>query len=550
MSRTTSSLRQQLSTNAKSPVPAFFLNRVIETYAAKQSTPISLNSMINFGKYGRNKGEKEEAEKLLRGGNFLRTELPTRLSHRLRDLQELPFVVASHPRLQHVYELYLEAFEGIRRFPVIKNLEDNDAFCHFMQTTLDKHRVVIPELAIGVSETSPLHLPPAALDRIMLRMLRSRISRRVITGQHIALTQQFRDRQQRSAKGKGLASEEGEETRVGLVDTKLNAADVVRKCEKLLRMRKGPEGKVPIKIEGDKDVSFAYIEEHLEFMLFELIKNAAYATVQAHGDKASEYPIQVTIVHQPRDLTIRVSDLGHGIPPYGGLPPDPLDLSLMPRTHHGSPPTSPQQMVRNAPLLSQRLDIFSFSHMRRHYQHHTSLLNDSNHDGTELPTPDAFSTAPLSSGASPLPYALPTSSHTPLPDLHDSPSPPTLDPSLSPADAAAAISPVPPPTSSSATTGIMALRSIGSQGLTGTVSEQVSSSNNNSSAPSLSERKEQETDEEEEENLLLDAQMRSGIGLPLSQMYASYFGGNVWIHTIQGWGSDARLRIQKFGLAA
>lgn len=92
--------------------------------------------MINFGKYGRNKGEKEEAEKLLRGGNFvnlpppfshssrssrikltwiylqLRTELPTRLSHRLRDLQELPFVVASHPRLQHVYELYLEAFEG------------------------------------------------------------------------------------------------------------------------------------------------------------------------------------------------------------------------------------------------------------------------------------------------------------------------------------------------------------------------------------------------------------------------------------------------------
>ncbi|GAA5947091.1 hypothetical protein JCM3765_002149 [Sporobolomyces pararoseus] len=543
MPRTTSTLWQQLPTTSKSPVPAFYLNRVIETYAAKQSTPISLNSMINFGKYGRNKGEKEEAEKLLRGGNFLRTELPTRLSHRLRDLQELPFVVASHPRLQHVYELYLEAFEQIRRFPPIKNLEDNDAFCHFMQTTLDKHRVVIPELAIGVSETSPLHLPPAALDRIMLRMLRSRISRRVITEQHIALTQQFRERQQRSAKGKEKETEE--ETRVGLVDTKLNAVDVVKKCGRLLKLRKGPEGNVPILIEGDKDVSFAYIAEHIEFMLFELIKNAAYATVQAHGDKASEYPIQVTIVHQPKDLTIRISDQGNGIPPYGGLPPDPLDLSLMPRTHHGSPPTSPQQMVMNAPLLSQRLDIFSFSHMRRHYQHHNSLLNDS-----DSPTTDAYSSTPLSAGAPSLP---PSVTNEPIPDLHSSPSPPSLDPSLSPADAAAAISPIPHSNpsasgstdSASTSTGIMALRSIGSQGLTGTVSEQVLTS----IPPSSSSPKSQE-EAEEELSRLMDAQMRSGIGLPLSQMYASYFGGNVWIHTIQGWGSDARLKISKFGLAA
>ena len=268
----------------------------------------------------------------------------------------------------------------------------------------------------------------------------------------------------------------------------------------------------------------------LRFMLYELIKNAAHATVQAHGDKASDFPVQVTIVHQPRDLTIRVSDRGNGIPPYGGLPPDPLDLSLMPRTHHGSPPTSPQQMVSNAPLLSQRLDIFSFSHMRRHYQHHTALLNSSNPDSIDstFPSAEPFCSTPLSAGASPLPYVAPTG-EVELPDLHNSPSPPTLDPSLSSAEAAAAISPLSPSPSSAPSTGIMALRSIGSQGLTGTVSEQV---------------------EEEEEENLLDAQMRSGIGLPLSQMYASYFGGNVWIHTIQGWGSDARLRIQKFGLAA
>jgi pyruvate dehydrogenase kinase 2/3/4 len=38
---------------------------------------------------------------------------------------------------------------SIRKFPHKKDLEDNDRFCRFMQETLDKHRVVIPELAIG-----------------------------------------------------------------------------------------------------------------------------------------------------------------------------------------------------------------------------------------------------------------------------------------------------------------------------------------------------------------------------------------------------------------
>ncbi|CEQ38741.1 SPOSA6832_00198, partial [Sporobolomyces salmonicolor] len=450
-----SSTSAATSSSRKSAVPAFYLNKVIETYAAKSSTPISLSSMINFGKYGRNKGEKEEADTLVKSGNFLRTELPTRLSHRLRDLQELPFVVASHPRMEHVYELYLEAFDGIRRFPPIKDLDDNDRFCSFMQGTLDKHRVVIPELAIGVSETSPLHLPPAALDRIMLRMLRSRISRRVITEQHIALTSQFRERQRRKGKEKATAEEE---TRVGSVDTKLNAADVV---------------------------------EPRSFMLFELIKNAVHATVSAHGSSAPLHPTFVTITHGPRDLAIRVSDQGGGIPPYGGLPPDPSDLSSV----LSSNPLLPSSPTIGAPLSAQRLDIFSFSHMRRFYQHHAALA------AAEPPAP-----AP------------------------SSPSAGALEPSSSSSFPSASL----PPSSSSPASdlkGIMALRALGSTGLAGTVSEQLA-------RPA---------------SALLDfdaPQMRSGIGLPLSKMYAEYFAGALEIFTVQGWGSDALLRIPKFGLAA
>lgn len=58
-----------------------------------------------------------------------------------------------------MYDLYLEAFEGIRKQPPITDLDANDRFCQFMTETLDKHRVIIPEMAIGcvpfLSHASP-----------------------------------------------------------------------------------------------------------------------------------------------------------------------------------------------------------------------------------------------------------------------------------------------------------------------------------------------------------------------------------------------------------
>lgn len=91
-------------------------------------------------------------------------------------------------------------------------------------------------------------------------MLRSRISRRVVTSQHIALTEQFRARQ-RAAKDKGKraavasTSSAAQEERVGVVETKLTARRVVERCRELLRRRGGPE--VGVVMEGESDVEFA-----------------------------------------------------------------------------------------------------------------------------------------------------------------------------------------------------------------------------------------------------------------------------------------------------
>ncbi|KAI5480864.1 pyruvate dehydrogenase kinase [Pseudohyphozyma bogoriensis] len=304
----------------------------------------------------------------------------------------------------------------------------------------------------SVAEASPVQLPPSALDLFMTRMLRSRISRRVITEQHIALTSQYQD------KGKGKAGAD-EDHKVGVVDTKLNAADVVRNCAELLQALGGPEGTVPIEIDGALSTSFAYVSEHLDFMLFEILKSAANMTVENWGAEAPKHPIQVTIVDQPKELLIRVSDEGGGHPPWGGLGPieDPLSGLVT--------FTGPM-------LVAPRLEVFSFSHMRRVYLHHKAQ---------EVARPS------------------------------DAPRQPEM--------------------------GINALRNLR---MAGTVQEQLEAYSRPAAEGAGAAK--------EEAALMMDAQTKSGIGLPLAKMYVEYWGGTLGINTVMGSGSDYLLTVKKFGV--
>jgi len=41
--------------------------------------------------------------------------------------------------------------------------------------------------------------------------------------------------------------------------------------------------------------------------------------------------------------------------------------------------------------------------------------------------------------------------------------------------------------------------------------------------------------------------MRIGLGLPMSNIYATYFGGSLELVSLDGWGTDAYLRLPKLG---
>ena len=282
----------------------------------------------------------------------MRTELPVRLAHRIRDLQSLPYVVVTNRHLSHVYELYYDAFDTFRRVPEVCSLADNARFCDTIRAALRDHLTVIPRLAMGVLECRSL-LAADRLDKLMHTLLRSRISRRVIAEQHLALTDTFLATSPASPASPASASvhrpnalsyHDGDFV-VGEVFLRCNAHEVVRRVGAyacgLARKARGFAAAHPVPeivIEGHLDTTFPYILSHLEYIIGELLRNSIEATIERHSPSPSSSsssslslplsaaapptatapklpPIHVLICNAPKHVIFRVSDQGGGISP-------------------------------------------------------------------------------------------------------------------------------------------------------------------------------------------------------------------------------------------
>ena len=134
---------------------------------------------------------------------------------------------------------------------------------------------MIPQLSLALSISSP-HLAPDELDAFMRRMLISRISRRVLVEHHVALTQGLNERNDDPDAPK----------HVGIIYTNLSVKESIDKCIRFLKSKEGMYGLRSLEeptlgtgiwpeiiVDGHLDARFPYIKEHLEYIIFELLKN-------------------------------------------------------------------------------------------------------------------------------------------------------------------------------------------------------------------------------------------------------------------------------------
>ena len=274
----------------------------------KEARPISLRQLTFFGR-------ALTENRLLSSANYVRTELPTRLAHRLRDMQTLPYVVVANPHIAHVYELYYKAFEALRKVSEIKTLDENEAYCKVVSENLREHLTVIPRLAMGVLECQGL-MPQDAMDKFMNTLLRARISRRVIAEQHLALTETF---QAPWHFPDAMDSTDPNTELIGEVFLRCKAKDVLEDCwtraTETVTESHGSQCRFPkLALHGHVGATFPYILSHLQYIVGELLRNSIQAVVENTTPGAEPPPIEMLVCEAPQHVIFRISDQGGGIP--------------------------------------------------------------------------------------------------------------------------------------------------------------------------------------------------------------------------------------------
>lgn len=132
------------------------------------------------------------------------------------------------------------------------------------------------------------------------RMLRSRIARRVLAEQHIALTTQYHDLVE-------LGPTQDSHRYIGIIDTSLSPYESIKALEDILPQVTGIPTEIIIDGEKAKEIRFAFINDHIQFIAFELIKNSVLAAVRNERLHAAN-KVFVTISETNNLIGVRISD--------------------------------------------------------------------------------------------------------------------------------------------------------------------------------------------------------------------------------------------------
>ena len=115
-----------------------------------------------------------------------------------------------------------------------------------------------------------------------------------------------------------LSSSQRGKHHVGAFDTRLRPVAVARDCAFrtqtvcVQQMGKSPR----IEVQGDLQGTMEYIEAHFRYVITEVMKNSAHATVrkyQEEGGGGNLPPVSVTVNSCDDEVEIRVRDLGGGM---------------------------------------------------------------------------------------------------------------------------------------------------------------------------------------------------------------------------------------------
>jgi len=286
---------------------SFYDDRVMD-YIFKQPKRVTFQDLLRYDPRTKNKRAGMTERDLIESAALVHESLPIRIARRIYDMNNLPFGIMINPHMQQVYNYYVDAFNRLIEFPKITSPELERKFTTFLPELLDGSKMVLPTLAKAAKEIN-VHFGMDKLKGFLDMMLMSRISRRLLAEQHVAIHRQF------------YSPVPGDQENIGLLSIQCDpvqiATNTFQQAQRICRKHYGCAPR--LEFHNPKPTTpFPYIPTHLEYILIELFKNSVRATAEnTPFEKRYEAlpPVQVSIFSGTDEVTIKVSDSGGGINP-------------------------------------------------------------------------------------------------------------------------------------------------------------------------------------------------------------------------------------------
>lgn len=265
-------------------------DRDIARLAAKPLHPLTLSDLCKHGR------PPLSTQALLNSANFTLDILPSRLAHRIQSLRSLPYIVVANPNVNKIHGNYLHSLSTLLPYAErkIETLEAEVEFTEVMADLVQTHNNTIGTLARGFLEARK-YITAKEVTRFLDEHLRARIGTRLIAEQHIALHFSSQPHNDTDGKQQDAFSES---SFIGVIDTALKPADIIRSCEatvgEICELKYGVRPYVTIL--GEPGTTIAHIPMHLEYVITELLKNSFRAVIEAGTEKDA---IEITIAPAP-----------------------------------------------------------------------------------------------------------------------------------------------------------------------------------------------------------------------------------------------------------
>lgn len=279
-----------------------FIQAEVSYFAAREARPMSLREVI-------------DATTPSTVAKLAHTELPIRYAHRIQQIEDLPGWQTCQDMCV-VHELYNQAFRDVRLLELDENFKNLNQFTDVIQTLKKKFQAVIPRLANGMRELEKTQdLSEDMMQEWLDVFLLSRIGTEMLTSQYIATV---RGREKRDT---------GKKRNPGIVDFRCDPAHICeqaakhakRLCKQHYRLKE--DVNIIVESAGDRNdrsgrIRFSYVPQYLFYIMVELLKNSARATVENTEEekRLREKPIIITVGADSSQVAIRISDRANGIP--------------------------------------------------------------------------------------------------------------------------------------------------------------------------------------------------------------------------------------------